>query len=35
VATITWPTEPFDPFFNANTMEDIAEADRLVALDEN
>ena len=35
VATVTWPTEPFDPFFNANTMEDIAEADRLVALDEN
>ena len=35
LATVTWPTEPFDPFFNANTMEDIAEADRLVALDEN
>ena len=35
VATVTWPTDPFDPFFNANTMEDIAEADRLVALDEN
>lgn len=35
LATVIWPTEPFDPFFNANTMEDIAEADRLVALDEN
>ena len=34
VATVTWPTDPFDPFFNANTMEDIAEADRLVALEE-
>jgi hypothetical protein len=26
---------PFDPFFNANTVDDIAEADRLVDLDEN
>jgi molybdopterin-guanine dinucleotide biosynthesis protein A len=33
LATVTWPTEPFDPFFNANTVEDIAEADRLAALD--
>ena len=31
--TVTWPTEPLDPFFNANTVEDIAEADRLAALD--
>ena len=25
-----WPTEPVDPFFNVNTPEDLAEADRLV-----
>ena len=34
-ATATWPTEPVDPFFNANTVEDIAEAERLAALDGN
>src|SRR6202012_3793408 len=34
LATVTWPTEPLDPFFNANTVEDIAEADRLAALDD-
>jgi molybdenum cofactor guanylyltransferase len=33
LATVTWPTEPLDPFFNANTMDDIAEADRLAELD--
>ena len=33
LATVTWPTEPLDPFFNANTMDDIAEAERLAALD--
>jgi molybdopterin-guanine dinucleotide biosynthesis protein A len=33
LATVTWPTMPVDPFFNANTVEDIAEADRLAALD--
>lgn len=33
IVTVTWPTEPLDPFFNANTAEDIAEADRLAALD--
>jgi molybdenum cofactor guanylyltransferase len=33
IATVTWPTAPFDPFFNANTIEDIAEADRLAELD--
>ncbi len=32
-ATVTWPTTPLDPFFNANTMDDIAEAERLAALD--
>jgi molybdopterin-guanine dinucleotide biosynthesis protein A len=33
LATVTWPTKPLDPFFNANTMDDIAEAERLAALD--
>jgi molybdopterin-guanine dinucleotide biosynthesis protein A len=33
LATVTWSTEPLDPFFNANTVEDIAEAERLAALD--
>ncbi|MCP3405844.1 molybdenum cofactor guanylyltransferase MobA [Bradyrhizobium sp. CCGB01] len=33
LATVTWPAEPLDPFFNANTVEDIAEAERLAALD--
>jgi molybdopterin-guanine dinucleotide biosynthesis protein A len=33
VATVTWPAEPLDPFFNANTIDDIAEADRLAELD--
>ena len=35
LSTVTWPTEPLDPFFNANTVDDIAAADRLAALDEN
>ncbi|MCC8942703.1 molybdenum cofactor guanylyltransferase MobA [Bradyrhizobium sp. Arg68] len=34
LATVNWPTTPLDPFFNANTMDDIAEAERLAALDE-
>jgi molybdopterin-guanine dinucleotide biosynthesis protein A len=33
LATVRWPTEPLDPFFNANTMDDIAEAGRLAELD--
>ncbi len=33
LATVTWPAEPLDPFFNANTVEDIADAERLAALD--
>lgn len=32
--TVTWPDTPLDPFFNANTIDDIAEAERLAALDE-
>ena len=33
--TVTWPIEPLDPFFNANTIEDVAEAERLAALDDS
>ena len=33
LATVTWPAEPLDPFFNANTVEDIAQAEQLAALD--
>lgn len=29
LATVSWPATPVDPFFNANTIEDIAEAERL------
>jgi molybdopterin-guanine dinucleotide biosynthesis protein A len=32
IALAGWPAEPVDPFFNANTPEDIAEAERLSAL---
>ena len=33
VATAEWPVTPFDPFFNANTPDDLAEAERLAPLD--
>jgi molybdopterin-guanine dinucleotide biosynthesis protein A len=33
LATVTWPAEPLDPFFNINTVEDLAEAERLAALE--
>jgi molybdenum cofactor guanylyltransferase len=33
LATVSWPATPIDPFFNANTIEDIAEAERLMAFD--
>jgi len=32
LATVSWPVEPIDPFFNANTVDDLAEAERLAAL---
>ena len=35
LATVTWATTPLDPFFNANTVDDIAEAERLAALDQD
>lgn len=31
LATAGFATEPFDPFFNANRVEDLAEAERLLA----
>ena len=33
LATVTWTTESLDPFFNANTVADLAEAERFAALD--
>jgi molybdopterin-guanine dinucleotide biosynthesis protein A len=33
VATVFWPTDPVDPFFSVNTVEDLAEAERLAALE--
>jgi molybdopterin-guanine dinucleotide biosynthesis protein A len=27
---VDWPTDPVDPFFNANTSEDLAEAERIL-----
>ena len=32
LATVSWPLEPVDPFFNANTVEDLSEAERLAKL---
>jgi molybdenum cofactor guanylyltransferase len=32
VATVDFPSEPYDPFFNVNRPEDLQEADRLLAL---
>jgi molybdopterin-guanine dinucleotide biosynthesis protein A len=34
IATVAWPTEPLDPFFNANTIDDLAEAERLAAIED-
>jgi molybdopterin-guanine dinucleotide biosynthesis protein A len=33
VATVDLPADPIDPFFNVNTVEDLAEAERLSALE--
>lgn len=33
LVTVAWPVDPVDPFFNANTTDDLAEAERLAALD--
>jgi molybdenum cofactor guanylyltransferase len=32
VAVADWPVVPLDPFFNVNTPEDAAQADRMAAL---
>lgn len=32
LATVEWPHEPVDPFFNANRPDDLAEAERLFGL---
>jgi molybdenum cofactor guanylyltransferase len=34
LSTVSWPAEPLDPFFNANTVDDLAEAEHLAELDE-
>jgi molybdenum cofactor guanylyltransferase len=33
LATVEWPVNELDPFFNANTVDDIAAAERLAPLD--
>jgi molybdenum cofactor guanylyltransferase len=32
LAVAEWPTAPLDPFFNVNTLDDLAEAEQLAAL---
>jgi molybdopterin-guanine dinucleotide biosynthesis protein A len=32
IAAASWPAEPVDPFFNANRPDDLAEAERLIAV---
>ena len=32
LTTVAWPSGPVDPFFNANTVDDLQEAERLAAL---
>jgi molybdopterin-guanine dinucleotide biosynthesis protein A len=35
VATVAWPAEPVDPFFNVNTGEDLVRAERLARLEDS
>lgn len=35
LAVVEWSTDPVDPFFNANTADDLIEAQRLALLDDN
>jgi molybdopterin-guanine dinucleotide biosynthesis protein A len=35
VATVAWPAEPLDPFFNVNTLDDLAEGERLAAIEDH
>ncbi|WP_274427134.1 molybdenum cofactor guanylyltransferase MobA [Chelativorans sp. YIM 93263] len=32
IAEVSWPTDPFDPFFNINTVDDWGEAERAAAI---
>jgi molybdopterin-guanine dinucleotide biosynthesis protein A len=32
MATVIWSTEPVDPFYNANTLQELSEAERLARL---
>jgi molybdenum cofactor guanylyltransferase len=34
VATVVWAAEPLDPFFNANTVDDLTEAERLATMED-
>ena len=34
LATVAWAAHPLDPFFNTNTFGDLAEAERLAAIDD-
>jgi molybdenum cofactor guanylyltransferase len=34
LATVAWAAHPLDLFFNANTFDDLAEAERLAAIDD-
>ena len=34
VAAVAWPAGPIDPFFNANTEDELAEAERLAAIED-
>ena len=34
LASVSWAADPLDPFFNANTVEDLAEAERLAAIED-
>jgi molybdopterin-guanine dinucleotide biosynthesis protein A len=34
LAVASWPLEPLDPFFNVNSLEDLAEGERLTRLDD-
>jgi molybdopterin-guanine dinucleotide biosynthesis protein A len=34
VATVVWAAAPVDPFFNANTIDDLAEAERLAGIED-
>jgi molybdopterin-guanine dinucleotide biosynthesis protein A len=34
LATVAWAAHPLDLFFNANTFDDLAEAERLAAIED-